>query len=360
MNIITRVGWIRWTILSILGFFNDHLIILTFMKYTFTLLFSFLMISGLLAQKDYIRPEESRSKETIRPLTYRSGQGVAMDTLFPPIFGEDCANQVFALEPTGQWGFVAGTNGFLDQEKAQKFRFDDAESFSVVEAGVFFASASVVGDGALKLKIYAVDENTEGPGDLLGMSDELKVSDILIDEEVTVATIFEFSTPAQVEGDEFFVSVDLSNLYTSNDTVGILQSDVDCGSGEDAWELFNGQWARMFSNWGDLQSDLFMAVVVDFQESTSTEDIEKKVSISMFPSPATDVVNLTYALKDPTPVILDVFSLDGKKILTLPQGRVSSGTYNIQIDVREWLNGPYLARITTDKGVVTRKLMVMH
>ena len=295
------------------------------MKYIFTFLISFLFIVGLEAQKNEEVIEVKRLENEIRPINYRSGQGQVMDTLFPPIFAEECANTVVSFTPTGQWGFVAGTNGFMDQEKAQKFEFTESSSLSVLEVGVFFSHAQVVGDGPLRIKIYGLDEATGGPGALLGTSDELNVSDIQISNETLLTTIFEFSTPATVEGNCFFASVDISDLYATNDTVGVFLSDMGCGSGEDAWELFNDQWVRLFDSWGGLDSDLFMAAVIDYQESTSTEDIDNTVSIKTFPSPATDVINVTYSLKDPSPVTLEVFSLDGKRMIVLPQGRKSTG-----------------------------------
>ncbi len=328
------------------------------MKYTFTFLFSVLMIFGLQAQKDFTISEDTRSVEVLRPLTYRSGQGLAMDTLIPPIFSEDCANQVFALQPTNEWGFVAGTNEFEDQEKAQKFEFNESASYTVFEVGVFFAGASVVGDGPLRIKVYDVDGATGGPGNLLGTSDDLNVSDILTDEEDLLVTIFDFTTPAPVNDDEFFISIDFSDLYESNDTVGIFQSDVDCGSGEDAWELFNGNWVSMFDSWGGLESDLFVVALVDFQESTSVVDNFNTHQLSIFPSPASDIATLNYSLEDHSDVRIQLFDFSGKLKYSAFKANVPAGLQSEIIDISQMENGYMLARITTQNGSSTKALII--
>ena len=328
------------------------------MKYTFTLLLSLLMLMGIHAQKEVLIPTEGRSTVHLNTSTDRSGQGLAMDTLIPPIFAEDCANQIFALQPTDQWGFVGGTNGFMDQEKAQKFEFDESSSYTVFEVGVFFASASVVGDGPLRVKIYDVDGATGGPGNLLGTSDDIKVSDIATDDEDLLVTIFDFTTPAQVDDDEFFVSVDFSDLYASNDTVGIFQSDVDCGSGEDAWELFNGTWVSMFASWVGLEADLFIVALVDFQESTSVSDLEEDINFRIYPSPASDIINVSYDLSSTSFVNFEVFSIDGKRLLSQLVTERSPSRNLINLDVSDLDNGYYLSRITTDKGSVTKSFVI--
>ena len=330
------------------------------MKYTFTLFIIFFIGISLSAQKDFVKSGEGVSIDKLRPINYRSGEGVVLDTLFPPIFAEECANTVVSFEPTDGWGYVSGTNNFMDLEKAQKFSFEEEGMFSVMEVGVFFIDAALVGDGNLRAKIYSVNEETGGPGELLGTSNDLKASEVVTDDEELVLTLFNFDMPAAGSGDAFFVSIDFADLYTTNDTVGIFLSDVDCGSGEDAWEFFGDQWVRMFDSWGGLESDLFMAVVVDFQGSTSTNDISETLSVTTYPSPASDVINVNYSLKDPSTVLLEVYSLDGKRVVALPQGRQSTGTHNIQLQVDEWESGTYLTRISTDKGVFTGKAVVLR
>ncbi|NNF35069.1 MAG: T9SS type A sorting domain-containing protein [Saprospiraceae bacterium] len=330
------------------------------MKYTFTLLLSFLMILGVQAQKEYTKTQDTRTVDDLRPLTYRSGQGLAMDTLFPTIFDDECSDTLWTFQPSTQWGNVFGTNGFLDAEKAQKFKFDDAATYSVFDVGVFFSQASVVGDGNLRVKIYSVNARDGGPDQLLGMSQDIKVSDIQLDEQDLAITFFDLENPIEINQDAFYVSVDFSSLYETNDTVGVFHTDVDCGSGEDAWELFNGLWGNMFDSWGGLQSEMAVVAFVDFQESTSTEDINEYVSIKTYPSPARDVVNIEYTLKESSQVNIELYGLDGRRIAVLPQGQQSTGKHNLQVDVSDWVNGSYLTRITTERGVITRKIVVVH
>ena len=161
-----------------------------------------------------------------------------MDTLIPAAFQDTCGLSVFSFTINGRWGFLAGTNEFGDREKAQRFSFDGASEFTVPEIWAFFAERSVVGDGNVVATVYD-DAGDGSPGTDLGSSSPVKTSELNIDPNSVLATVFTFDTPPTVTTPQFFASIDLSALYPANDTLGLLISNDGCGDGADSWELFS-------------------------------------------------------------------------------------------------------------------------
>jgi hypothetical protein len=207
-----------------------------------------------------------------------------MDTLFAPALELECGNTLFDYTLTEQWGTVSGMNGYTDLQKAQRFSYEGATTYSVNEVGVFFSIGEVVEDGEITVNIYSVSSGG-GPGSLLGTSDPLNVSDLVIpgEEDPLLPTLFSFSTPSLVSGDQFFVSVDFTALYETRDTVAIFNTEDGCGDGTTTWELFgdNTTWNNYLSSW-ELNADLAVFAVVEEQEDIVLQPVDTAFTPSFF------------------------------------------------------------------------------
>lgn len=199
-----------------------------------------------------------------------------MDTLFPPSFEEECGNTFADYSITDNWGRVSGMNEFLDLQKAQRFSYEGASTYSVNEVGVFFSEGAVVGDGSVVVNIYSVNANG-APSSLLGSSDSLKVSELYVpgQQDPIAPTSFTFSTPPIVSGNQFFVSVDFTALYATQDTVAIFSTEDGCGDGTSTWELFGDgtTWGNYVDSW-ELNADLAVLVVVEEQEDIVLQPVD--------------------------------------------------------------------------------------
>lgn len=333
----------------------------------FTLLCCCLLtVSTVFAQKKSVNPiPEKAVRNTYQPAQQSQARFMEMDTILSPILLDTCSGTVFNFQPTEGSGFIGGTNDFMDLEKAQRM-IANHSNFSVTEVFAFFGAAAIGGDGELSAKIYQVDPSTNGPGALVGTSDPIKASDINLDPDIIVPTPFVFSTPAPVMGNEFFVSIDLSALYTSQDTVGLLLTDVDCGFAEDAWELFgDGQTWVSLSNpdlsW-NLVSNFPMIVVLELGGISSTQEIASTDGAirlhDAFPNPATDNLTIAYDLEVKSMVQLEVYSIDGKLLIQQNQAVQAPGAYQVQLPIATLPEGVYLYGIVTDKGRLMNKFVV--
>lgn len=290
-----------------------------------------------------------------------------MDTLLFSASVEDCSNSVTSFGINGNWGLVAGTNGYGDREKAQRLTYTANSPYRVTEVWGFFAEAIVVGNGTLKAKVYAADAANGGPGTLLGTSGLVNTTNVKTDAQGVPATIFPFSTPAKVSTDEFFISIDFSALYAAQDTVGLFHTAQDCGSGDDTWELFSDgtTWTAINSaiSW-QFNANWIMGAVVEFDASTSVNDpFVAQNGLQLFPAtpnPTNDWVKLPYQLESATTVNIEVYSADGKLLQRMQKGEQLAGRYAEQMNTQSLANGTYVYRIVTEEASIMSRFVVSH
>ena len=297
----------------------------------------------------------------------RQARSFAIDTLTPPIFLEDdCSLELFTFFNNAGWGFVAGTNEFMDFEKAQRL-YTTTNNNDVLGLILFFATVDVVGDGDVFVKIYEVDEATDGPGTLVGTSSPVKASEIAVDPMDIVPTLFTFETPPKVNGDEFFVSVDFSQLYGTQDTASLLMTDIPCGLENDTWELFGdgetwASWGDTTQSWG-IASDLFMIAIVENNDglSATKELVAGDKSIRMhdaFPNPATNELTIAYDLEISANVAIEIFSSNGQLLKHIDKSNLPPGNYREPISIEDLPSGTYIYGITTNMGRLMNKFTV--
>ncbi|MEM1122994.1 MAG: T9SS type A sorting domain-containing protein, partial [Bacteroidota bacterium] len=289
------------------------------------------------------------------------------EVLFPTIFQDTlgCGNQLVTFTAGSDvWGFLSGTNGFTDLEKAQRFDYD-GNNYQVLEVDVFFDFVSIVNDGDIFAKVYEIDAETGGPGELVGVSNAVKMSGVAVDDEFIVPTVFSFSQIPVVQGEQFFVSVDISDLYNTNDTLTIAMTDEDCGVAGETWELFgDGQtWADYSSeaSWG-IPSNILIVAVVEADGLSSTKDLlvggERIRLHDAYPNPAKDELIIDFELEMSTVVQIEIYNLDGQLIQQIDNNKLPAGKYQERISTADLAAGTYFYGITTEKGRLMNKFVV--
>ncbi|MEM9917898.1 MAG: T9SS type A sorting domain-containing protein [Bacteroidota bacterium] len=336
-------------------------------KFTIAFCCLLFIVGQTYSQRTY-NPEPLIKKERNVKLDQRpiaSPRGI-MDTLVPGAFLDTCSLNVFAFTITDQWGFLAGTNGFGDLEKAQRFTFaDTASSYTIPEVWVFFSDARVVDDGDVTVNIY--ESTMDGaPASLVGTSIGIPASGVDIDPTAVVATIFTFDTPPTVTTPQFFASVDLSDLYAKNDTVGILTTDDNCGDGADSWELFGDgtTWTAIdASNSWQLEANYMIFAITEFDDNTtSVEDpFVSDKGLKLFPAtpnPASNHTLLNYELSDNSEVSIEIYSADGRLIQTIQKGQQLAGPHQERIALDQFPAGQYVYGIVSGQSRLMSKFVV--
>ena len=233
-----------------------------------------------------------------------------LDTVLGSAFSESCGNSVTAVNSSG-WGFISGMNDYGDLEKAQRLTIGPG-TFNVQEVWGFFAYAAQVNNGALRAKVYSSTPNGS-PATLIATSTDIAVSDI--DDSGIVPTVFTFPSPVTVTGPEIFVSIDFSDLYATEDTVGLWMSQDGCGDGSDAYELWEDgiSWYPFDdpSSWG-AETNLLIGAVIDSDVSSTFSPLSMN-GLQVYPAapnPATDDIRISYYLADASKVQIQVYGVD--------------------------------------------------
>jgi hypothetical protein len=306
------------------------------------------------------REENSPLPELV---SLQGAKSVVIDTLFPPIFADTCANTV-TLFSTAE-GYVFGTNEFLDLEKAQLFSLGEERTFNVTEVFVAFAVADTgIADRKVLINIYAgLPEDGMSFGELLGSSDSVLVSDLRVSQSAIQFTSFSFSTPVTVTDDDFLVSVDVFDLYGEDVTgnVGIFSTRDGCGDGTNVFELFPTQdgglgWNTINANWGGLDAEMLVGVIID-DDVTSVDRRVTDYGIEVYPNPAREMVTLNVKTNLTADFTASLTDLNGRE-LRRDILRTVAGTGMLQWTVKDLPNGLYLYHLDGPEGRQSGKLII--
>ncbi len=131
-------------------------------------------------------------------------------------------------------------------------------------------------------------------------------------------------------------------------------------NGVDTYSWLNDSWDR--------DGDYGRTAVLQFKGSFGASPVRSDVtpgavSLSNHPNPFNPATTITFSVPDEMRVDVAVYSLQGHLVRELVQGQRRSGTHQVRWDGtdasgRSVPSGIYFARIVTEEGSVTRKLVV--
>ena len=268
----------------------------------------------------------------------------------------------FFLYSAPNSGYIAGTNGYNDQEKAQEF--SNNQSVNVYGA-VFWAAAkdwsSENNNSLLTMNLRSMD----GPGeDLSGpVSDApgtILRSQTMQLERVDTSGFFnyiEFSTPANVSTN-YAIGLNFSGLSTG-DVIGIVSSEDGSANGADmAWELWeDNDWYSLNAAWdnasdGDFELGIFPVVCSTL---VGEESVDNAINLNLFPNPSNGVINVTYAALNLIDARMEVYNSLGQFITSQPvNGKAGLATFNLE----DQTPGMYTLRVVSEQGVNTKRFIL--
>lgn len=117
------------------------------------------------------------------------------------------------------------------------------------------------------------------------------------------------------------------------------------------FRLFADQWVR---GWGWAIDDLRLQTPAP-KPLASENPVIKELSIS--PNPSTDFINLAYTFQRPQEVRVEVFSVNGGKLLNERINTVGNN-FNYSVDVRNYNAGTYVVKVTGMEGFKAKKFIV--
>ena len=108
----------------------------------------------------------------------------------------------------------------------------------------------------------------------------------------------------------------------------------------------------------------FTAGGIQIRQATSVEDgnveIPEQFSLRQnFPNPFNPSTQIVFSLKRSDHIRLDVYDVAGHRLTTLAEDRYSSGEHVVIWDAGSQPSGVYFYRLTTNFGVLTRKMLLI-
>jgi hypothetical protein len=91
---------------------------------------------------------------------------------------------------------------------------------------------------------------------------------------------------------------------------------------------------------------------------SSTKDAVEVGEMTVFPNPASDYLNLSLQLNQPTDLSITMFDLLGKQVFTQSLGAAQTGEVNERISLENFAQGTYMLLVKTASGVAVRKVVV--
>ncbi len=92
----------------------------------------------------------------------------------------------------------------------------------------------------------------------------------------------------------------------------------------------------------------------------SVSDIASAITLDQnYPNPFNPSTNISYSISNATNVLLEVYSINGKKVATLENKRKAAGNYSIRFDGGNLSSGVYIYQLKTDAGVLTKQMVLI-
>ncbi len=296
-----------------------------------------------------------------------------------PVFA-GISEQVVAFGYQGG-GWVYGNNADGLNECAQGFLNVNQATLGVEEVLLLFTGKTgVSGSGTSKcvVKVFNMAankaRNTDGVGGQAlnspGPNQLLASQDYFFDDIDTTFgnwNVITFPAPVFVNGTDFAVSVDFTNLNAAQDTAGLLCDQIGDADGLDyAFHKFQGAWYVTdfaFSQTGtdDVNNDIAIFAVIDenFIGIDSPEFFNGMKLSQNNPNPMNGNTVIQYELeKYTTAVELEIFDVHGRKAVVINEGEKTAGRHSISIENTKLAAGTYYYSLKANGNRLTKKMVV--
>ena len=107
--------------------------------------------------------------------------------------------------------------------------------------------------------------------------------------------------------------------------------------------------------------DKFISIQPEPGEPTpdSSNSITNEEFVSVSPNPANQATTISYSIKSPSSVKLNIYSINGQKVATLVDGPVSAGVHAVRFNGSHYASGVYFYRFESTGLNKTGKLLLL-
>lgn len=132
------------------------------------------------------------------------------------------------------------------------------------------------------------------------------------------------------------------------------------------YEYSSGAWVLVDYAWVDAATSLTLAAIYSdgtpyWYMSTSLktgmqEYVKEQYQLSVYPNPSNGEFRFNYTLGTAANVGVDVLSISGQKVYSIPFTQQSAGRHHSDVNLKHLSNGIYFARITIDNKVYVDRI----
>ncbi len=129
--------------------------------------------------------------------------------------------------------------------------------------------------------------------------------------------------------------------------------------------LYNSGFIKLFDNEGNELFnqgpgdfiDVHNPFKADFMTSSNTQ-IDNLTTLSVFPSPVQETLNVRFGLLESTQLSVNVFNAFGQKVTSIATTNYAAGSNNLTINASDMPNGIYFVTLQSDNQSITKKFFV--
>lgn len=270
-------------------------------------------------------------------------------------------------------GYILGSNGYGDEQKAQAFMVGDLHPGSghyVVGAGLWLARKPTTSgnpNSNISVRLY----NMNGPGTMVSGNVNTAPNNTVLSQQTLLFSNIDtndlnwitFPSPVYVGANQnYAIGISVTSL-APGDTVGIVSStNGEFIMAEVVWEKWaapDGWYTLSAAGWNSGNFEIGAGVFAAVDLAAGVEENNLISSINAYPNPANEYTTISYSLTKPSVVTLTVTDITGKLVHSENINMSTSGYGIYNLNTSEYSEGTYFYTINSNGVSKTGKFIVV-
>ncbi len=211
--------------------------------------------------------------------------------------------------------------------------------------------ATILGNGKIQLLQFVGGKNARASSDSVWASDSLWHHVVFTRDSISTKIYLDNANVAEKFGSPPF---DKSRNPLA---VGVGKSTVP-GEDEDRWALGFIDDIRLYDY---ALSESEIANLFTVVSTVNSENVPEKFNFALenYPNPFNPSTHIVYTIPKAATVRLIIYNLRGQQVAELVNQRQAAGDYKVLFEIHNLNSGVYVAKLSADSQIATRKIMYL-
>ena len=164
-----------------------------------------------------------------------------------------------------------------------------------------------------------------------------------------------------------FNTLDITSFPWSGNYFGEMENLIEANSIDDGWEFSHWETTSGSIVTPDMDSRKAAIMLEDVEDLTAVfemvsavNELEDSANLQVFPNPTKDQININYTLENYTEVTLNLYSILGKRIVSIPTRGAREFTTQISVAENNIKPGVYFVNLTSLNGTISKKITIVE